>query len=340
MKKKIIGIVLSVLLVASFAFSGCAGSINTSETVATIGDTKVTYGMANFLLRMQQASYDSYRAYFGEDMWEKDQSGEGKTLGDSVKENIIDTFKEAIVLEKYMGEYKVEITDEDMNKINEAAKTFCEKNAKALKGIAATTEGDVVAVLRLLTIQQRVATEIKKGANKNVSDDEAAQRTFSYTRLNIKTKQDESGNSVDLTDDEVNQIRKDAADILSGAKNGGEFDKLAEEKGGIVTSYSYGKDESSMDAKVIAAADKLKENEYSDVVETEQFLYILRLDKKFDEDATKNKKDSIVKERENEIFKKVTENWLNETEVKIEEAVWSKVKFDRVLTIVSDKTTS
>lgn len=340
MRKRLVSVFATVALVASFILGGCASGINTADTVVTIGDTKITYGMANFLLRMQQASYDSYRSYFGNDMWETDQSGEGKTLGESVKENIIDTFKEACVLEKHMEEYKVEFTEEDAAKAKEAAKAFCEKNAKALKGIAATTQEDVEAALRLLTIQQRMATEIKKGANKNVSDTEAAQRTFSYTRLNIKSKQDESGNSVDLTDDEVNQIRKDAADILAGAKNGGDFSELTEEKNGIVTTYSYGKDESSMDAKVIAAADKLKENEYSEVIETEQFLYILRLDKKFDEEATKNKKESIIKERETEIFTKVTEPWLNEVEVKIEEAVWSKVKFDRILSMTSDKTTN
>ena len=52
---------LAVLAVAGTltvtSLTGC-GTINTDETVATVGDEKITLGVANFYARLQQAQYD------------------------------------------------------------------------------------------------------------------------------------------------------------------------------------------------------------------------------------------------------------------------------------------
>ena len=49
---------LAVLAVAgtltATSLTGC-GTINTDETVATVGDEKITLGVANFYARLQQA---------------------------------------------------------------------------------------------------------------------------------------------------------------------------------------------------------------------------------------------------------------------------------------------
>ena len=56
---------LAVLAVAgtltATSLTGC-GTINTDETVATVGDEKITLGVANFYARLQQAQYETYYA--------------------------------------------------------------------------------------------------------------------------------------------------------------------------------------------------------------------------------------------------------------------------------------
>lgn len=53
---------LAVLAVAgtltATSLTGC-GTINTDETVATVGDEKITLGVANFYARLQQAQYEN-----------------------------------------------------------------------------------------------------------------------------------------------------------------------------------------------------------------------------------------------------------------------------------------
>ena len=74
-RRRLIGGLLAIMMTASVMLTGCGG-INPSATVATMGETKISMGMANFMLRLQQASYDTYyRSYFGDDMWSSDLSG-------------------------------------------------------------------------------------------------------------------------------------------------------------------------------------------------------------------------------------------------------------------------
>ena len=72
---------LAVLAVAgtltATSLTGC-GTINTDETVATVGDEKITLGVANFYARLQQAQYETYYASMmgttAEEMWAKEVS--------------------------------------------------------------------------------------------------------------------------------------------------------------------------------------------------------------------------------------------------------------------------
>ena len=91
-----------------------------------------------------------------------------------------------------------------------------------------------------------------------------------------------------------------------------ELESKAEEAGLTVAQDSYGsaKDEnSSLDKKVLKAADKLKANEMSGVVETDKGYYVIRLDSEFDQKATDEKKDEIIGQRQQELYQKVCDEY-------------------------------
>ena len=88
-----------------------------------------------------------------------------------------------------------------------------------------------------------------------------------------------------------------------------------------------GSEEDTLDQKVIDAVSSLKDGELvQEVVEGTDGYYVVRLDKKNDEEATENKKESIISEREQEAYDKLVEEWTEEAEIKVEENVWKKVK--------------
>ena len=58
LRKRIIALA-AVAALAMTTFVGC-GSVDNKEIVATVGDSKITAGMANFYARYQQPSFEEY----------------------------------------------------------------------------------------------------------------------------------------------------------------------------------------------------------------------------------------------------------------------------------------
>ena len=77
MKKRVVACILAVACIASL--SGCGSKFNGQNTVAEVGDEKVTADVANFFARYQQAQFETtYGSYLGDDFWDKEVS-DGKT---------------------------------------------------------------------------------------------------------------------------------------------------------------------------------------------------------------------------------------------------------------------
>lgn len=333
--KGIIGALLATCMVAGLALGGCGG-IKTSETVASMGDKKITYGMANFVLRIQQAQYDTYRSMMGDDMWNQDMSGSGQTLADTTKQGVMDSFKEMLALDARASEYNISINEEETDKMKAAAKSFMEKNAGAVKGYLATTEEDVVEVLRLYTIQAKMKAEITKDVDHNVSDEEALHKKISYSRVDLK-ENDASGASVAVSDDKKAELKASMEKLLADCKAGKDMKELSDEIKATSMEYSYGKDDENLQAEVVKEADKLKNGEYSGLIETEDYIYIVRMEDTFDKEETDKAKKTIVQKRIDEKFAEVVKGWVDEATLEINDSVWSKVTFDKTLALTTEQ---
>lgn len=74
-----------------------------------------------------------------------------------------------------------------------------------------------------------------------------------------------------------------------------------------------------------------------EVVEAEDGFYVVRLDQRFDEEATEEAKESTIKQRESDKYTEVTEGWLMDAQVSVDESIMKKVKItsDHTFTIVT-----
>lgn len=339
--KRITACLLAGAFLLSAALTGCGG-IDAGATGATLDDQEISLGFMNFMAKYQQAIYDiNYSAYLGTDMWNSEaganEDGVAVTMTDSVKEGILDTVETLYLLEMHMGDYGVTVTDEETAKIQEAAAAFLSANSnKAIKQLGATEEY-VARMLRLYTIQKKMQDAVYAEADTNVTDEEAAQRTFSYIRASITSGKDGDGNSVDYTDEQKAQFETTMKGIASQAKT--DFDGAKEQDENLYsTTYSYGKDDTSMDEAVLAAADALKEGEVSDLITTDNYYYVIRLDSEFDREATDNKKESIVRQRQADHFTEVCDGYKEASEFTVNEDAWDKVVFNRLFTVEAEET--
>lgn len=331
--RTILAKLIATSALTGIVLSGCGNTIDSDAVFATLDDTTITMGVANFYTKYQQATYDAfYMPYFGEEMWSSDLYGNGNTLQQDVKADAAEGLENMYLLKAHMADYNVEITQEEEDAMALAADNFISANSKAaIKQVGAGNREDVIEVLRLYTIQSKMHKAIAEEADAEVTDEEAAQRGFSYVTISTDGYYDDESNYVEYTDEEKADLKKKAEEIAVA----GDFDAAVTEAGYTVSTETYGSAEdtdSSLNTDVLAAADKLKVGEVSGVVETDNGYYIVRLDSEFDEKATAEKKEEMITQKQDDHYQDVLSGWKDEAKWTINEEEWEKVVFEDLFT--------
>lgn len=324
MKKRAVVLLLAGLLAAG-SLTGC-GSLEDSDVVATVNDTDITAGVANFYARYTQAQYETYYAgYMGDDMW-SGEGEEGETYQDTVKDSILESLENMYLMEEHMDEYEVSLSDEEKNSIKEAASQFDESNGLAEKEKVSGTTDTVERILELLTIQKKVQDAIEAGADTEVSDEEAAQKSMQYVVFPFSTT-DEEGNSVDLTDEEKEALRATAESFAAGAAGAADFAAYATEQGQTSQDATFDGETSTLPAQLVEAADALDEGGTTGLVEGDNGYYVARVTSLLDREATDAKKQEIVSQRQQELLNDTVDGWREDADIEVHERVWDKIDF-------------
>jgi foldase protein PrsA len=348
--KRLSLLALAGVIAGSIALTGC-GDIDPEATVATVNGTPISLGLANFMAQYTAVDYDTYyMSYFGNDMWSSDMSGDGNTMTDSVKENIMDNLEEYYLLEQHMSDYDVELTEEEMTQIETAAAQFISDNTEEALDAMGATEDIVKEMLRLSTIQAKMRTAIVADIDRDVPDEDCAQKTFSYVRVSktaSSSSDDDDEDAEELTEEEqAAQAKETAQKILDEALTGSSEDPLqtaADDNDATKSTCSYGasdldEDDNStyLDLEVLEAAEQLTDGEYAkELIDTDTYYYVIRMDSTFDEEATQEERESIISERENDRYDEVVQGFKDDAEWTIDDKAWEPVNFDTIYSKVS-----
>ena len=339
MKRKIVMLILAgVLTVASL--TGCS-SFKPDDVVATVEDEEITAEVANFYARYVQAQYETYySAFLGSNMWDSEAS-EGKTYEESVKDSVLKSLEEMILLEGHMKEYEVSLSEAEEQVIKDAVKKFDEANALEDKEKVSGSESAVNRVMTLMAIQNKMQDAIQKGADTEVSDEEAAQKSMQYVEFSYtvedeeedKDSEEESGDdskeeeSKEMTDEEKKEVQKKAEEFAKAVKDEKDFEAFAKGKELEVKTATFDSETVAPDEDLIKAADKLKEGESTDVIKTDDGCYVARVTSLLDREATDAKKETIVNERKQKLYTDTCEKWLKDAKITVNDEVWGKIGF-------------
>lgn len=323
--KKAAAVAAATVLAVSVA--GC-GSVKDSDVVATIGGEEVNAGIANFFARYQQAEYETYYAgAMGEDMWSTEIS-KGKTYEETVKGQILEMLENMYVLEDHMSDYNVELTEEEKNKITEAAKKFDEANGLEEKEAVSGEKKNVERMLTLVTIQEKMQKAMVEDVDTEVSDEEAAQKSMQYVHFPL-TKEKEDGSTEQMTEEEKAETKKKAEEFQKAVKGGADFAKTAADKKLEAETMTFDEESTNPDEGMMTKANKLGEGEVSEVITTDSGYYVLKLTSLLDREATDNEKEVIVEERKEKQYKDLCEEWKKEAKIEVNEKVWNKISFEK-----------
>lgn len=332
-------------IMAAGMLTGCGEKkLDGSKTVATVDETKIPLGVVSLSVREGQMQTEAmYRSYMGGsdfDIWDT-EAEKGKTYGEQAVEESLKDVELMYIMKAKAADYDVELTDEDEKAIAEAAASFMEANSEETIADLAVTEDQVKTYLELQTYKQKIHDPIVADVDKNVSDEEAQQSSFEYVSVS----------TADLSDDEIKEKKEDAQKTLDGLKADpdGDFSEIAKSVDDSYSSLSgtFDANETSEDEdtddedadedsssysgtypeEVIDVLRTLDDGEVaSDIIETDTAYYVVKLDKKDDEEATETKKESIISTREQTLYTDTTEKWLDDADIKEEKKVLKTLK--------------
>lgn len=327
-------------VMAAGMLTGCGEEekVDGTQTVATVDGEEIPMGILSLAVRQSQAQAEAMYASFmgGADyaIWDS-EAEEGKTYGEQAIEETLQQIELMYIMRAKASDYDVEVTEEDETAIADAAVSFMEANSEETLEDLAVTEDQVKTYLELQTYQERIYDPIIADVDTDVSDEEAQQSSFTYVSIS----------TADLEEDEIEAKKEDAQKILDAMKEDPEadFDEAAK-----AVSEDYTALEGTFDAnvseeeetdeeditysssypdEVMEVLRTLEDGEVaSDVIETDTSYYVVRLDQKNDEEATEDKKASIISDRESELYTDTTQQWLDEAEISVDEDVLKTLK--------------
>lgn len=343
MKKHVKKIALAALagVIGITTLTGCSGKLDGTKTVATVDGTEIPLGEVSFMMRYQQAQtasmYASLLGSSSNSFWDEVADEEsGETYGEQTRDGVLEEVELMYLLQGKAKDYGVEVTDEEKKAIDEAAKSFMEANTQETIAELGVTQEHVAKILELSTIKTKIYDPIVKDVDTNVSDEEAAQTAVTYVGVSTAPSTGDDGKEQELTDEEKAQKKEQAQAILDQvlATADADMDAIAKQTDESLsaaaskfTTNSTEEDDSTVPQEVKDAVKDMQDGEVvSSLVEGEDSYYIVRLDKKLDEEATENKKTVIINDRKQDLYTETTDKWKKDAEIKVDKKVLKTLK--------------
>jgi foldase protein PrsA len=321
--------IMALACMVAFSAAGCG--VKATQTAATFNGQKIDMGLVNFYARYQQAHVESQSA--GEVdgvIWNQSFYGNG-TYELNVKGNIMSALESLLILESHAADYGVELTEEEKAAIDQAVEQFLADNDQKVLDKMTATKESVTRLLTLITIQNKVSEAMVADVDQEVSEEEANQSSYSYILAPTTTK-DADGNSVNLSEEEVKALKEKLETVRSNAETTKDLESAAKEVDEtlVVQNGSYGTDDTELPEPVKTVLDGLNDGEVAtEIISVSEGYYVVQLKNRVDEEATKEKKQSIIDERKSNKYTEIYTEWQKEAEFKINERNWSKVNFTR-----------
>lgn len=323
-------IIVSVMLMAMLGVTGC-GKKNDKIVLTTgfdenevffIGTAKCTLPEINVYMRTSQ---DQYEAAFGSGIWTRDIGGQ--TLEERLKETTLARMAQIKAMNLLAASRSVTLDAAEQAKCASAASKYMSGlTAKEISDMG-VTQDIINGLYSEYALANKVYSDITKNVNPEISDDEA--RTITVKHILIKTYYlDASGNRVPYSANQKQEAYSRAQAVLKKIDDGGDFDELADRYNeDTQTTYSFGKEESTMPKEFVNAAFNLDTNQVSDVVETEYGYHIIKCISTFDRDETDANKLRIVEQRKKEAFNEVYDAFVKTLYSKLNTELWDGLEF-------------
>lgn len=330
--------VLYVFLIALLALSGCSkesisikrqkletGDIKDTSIVIKVGDTDVKYSEVRnycYLLKCQ------YEDNFGKELWQYKLDSDS-TIGDEARQEVASLITQLKIIKKTAENMKVALTSDEKNEAVRNAEEIVNNASAEDKKAYCLNVQNMTELYSDNILAEKMFYIATDDADTVVTDDEARQIDIQYIEV-ITKGTDRNGNYISMNAKDKKEAKKRALRLLNEAKKSKNFLEFAEENTDAENvSATIGKNNDLLGRLATDEALKLKKGKISNVISsnvsdgTEGYVIIYCINNN-NEDATYDCKESIIEERQTNMFKDKYAEWLKGCDVKISQSFWEE----------------
>lgn len=328
-KRLITMLLLSVLLCTVTACGGkdeMESEGNMKElaegVLMVVGNESVTYEEAFAYVYMLKQQYEPA---MGGDIWDF-QMGDGVDFESYAKDQIVDLIMQVKIICQQGEKLDIHLTEDEIWEAKNMAVRFMETVSEEDAAEYRLSEELMAGVYEDHILAEKVYEIVTNEVDTNISDAEAKQVTVQY--LMVMTKGvDVNGNKVDMNEEEQKQAKKEAKALYKKAKElTTNFYAFAETNtDASEVEITFG--ENNMPEDFGEAAMALKTDQMSKLITGNNGYYIIYCVNDYDEDATMAKKEAIIAERKDELFRQKYLEWSERIKMVISTAVWDAIEF-------------
>lgn len=323
MKRNTIILIMFILL---FLFTGC-GEKSTKIVLHTGFAKDEVFRVEEMSCSLPElmvyltTTQSRYEKVYGERIWETNLNG--VTLEENMKDMVLAQLSQIKAMNLLAAQEQVELSTEEMEMVEEAAKAFYETLTKEERKILDADKELIKRLYQEYALANKVYYYLIKDINPEVSDDEA--RTITVDHILIKTYfLDENNQKVEYDAKQKREAFAKAQEVLKKAQEGISFDSLiAAYNEDSQSQYSFRKGEMNLGFETTAF--NLGKGEISEIVETEYGYHIIKCITTFNQEETDANKIKIVEKKREEVFGQRYSEFAAELTKAVNEDLWEEI---------------
>lgn len=290
------------------------------DEIFRIGDASCSRSeIMVYLTNMQ----NQYEKIYGQAIWEK-KIGD-ITVEQKIKNVVLARVAQIKTMNLLAEKQGVSLSEEEQQTVQEAAQDYYSSLTETEITLLQVTQEEIAKLYEEYALANKVYNLIIQDTNPEISDDEA--RTVTVSQIFIKTvTTGADGQQTEMTEASKQAAYEKIRDISKLLKEGEDFDTLAaryNEAGQITVSFGKG----TMDEAYEEAAFNLGKDEIGDVVQTATGYVILKCVSTFDREQTQINKGKILKQRKEEAFSQIYDEFTRTQIRNLNDALWNSVTF-------------
>ncbi len=304
-KKKIL--LLAVATLATIGTVGCR--VGDTEVVLTsefaedevfrIGEKSCSMAAAKVFLTNYQ---NLYGTAYGIDLWNHDVGNDN--LEQYVKDLTISQLAQIISMDFLAEEQEISLTEEELAKVEKAAKAYYESLSKAEIEYMGVNQETITELYRQYGLANKLYTHLTTGISDEVSDGDA--RVMEAYQIFVTEKENA---------DKVAAGLKDGSDFLTLAGTYNEASKVE---------VAFGRGDMPQEVEDVAFL--LETDEVSKVIETADGYYFIKCINNYNQELTDANKQVILERRRKEAFDDVYESYIATLSSDLNEELWDSVE--------------